>query len=656
MIKNKYLLAMFTPRASLDLALNQSVLTAGVVNAINGTLLMTALLLQLRPFLPISLMLLLTVLFGPFSGLAISIIYTRIELWTGQKLGGKASYDDLYRIFTWSFFPAGLAFAISEFVSLLFTNNGILKQGETASFPPVRELLIFLCFLGVLCLALRNYCTNVMAANRFAKLRGALGILITLVLFVIIPVWLIVIFALVIQLFNKWRSKEFCTAGNGHRVGLTGLERAGVAIGLFYLALFSWLALYDERPNPIMVKELSAPAPDIFRDDNAWLALLGFTSTTEGPPFVKEEERLRNLKAAILKGQKDACVNDTTASQKTSRLSFKGKLPEIYLRKDNGIWEYVTAHKAEVDNFLRENRVLLRRYEKLGSYHQYLEPLDYGLCTPIPEISPIRNIQKIEFMQIARIAQHGDFNDALIRIQNDADFWRVIASESNTLISKLISFAMLSSDIKFVAELCAHHRLEPKQWKAVQAILRPFNQEETSLTKVFRGEARFLVSGLESSLQTEMKLPPGIFSPVFKQNATRNRIFADFQEHIELSQMTAQSYADVAARNSKSDTDSHVKFSFLYNPVGEILATVSKSNTSGYVEKRHNLEGLRRLALLKVLSGMESVATEDMQQFLDARKGDLGNPFTGAAMTWDSQKKSIYFKPVRDGKTVEVFM
>lgn len=647
---------MFNPRASRELALNQSVLSAMTVNAINGTLLMTTFLLQLRTFVPISLMLLLAVLFGPFAGLAIPIIYTRIELWVGKKLGGKASFDDLYRIFAWAFFPAGLALALSKFIILLFINNGTLKQGDSISFPPLPEIMTFLCFLGILCFAIRNYCTNVISVHQISKHKGALSILITLVLFVIMPVWLIVIFSVIKQLVKKYRSKENCCDDNGNRIRSTGVIRAGIAICLFYLALFSWLALYDEKPDPLMVKELNTPAPDIFRNDNAWLALLGFTSSTEDPPFVNEEDRLRNLKSAFLRGENNACAEGSSEKQKTMRISFKGKIPEVYGRKDNGIWEYVLAHNAEVDNFLRDNKDLLRRYEKLYNYHQYLEPLDYGFCAPVPQFSPIRNIQKIKFMQIARIAQNGNFNDALIGIQNDAEFWRVIAGESNTLISKLISIAMLSSDIRFVAELCAHHHLDLKQWETVRTIMRPFNRGETSLAKAFHGEARMVILGLESSFKAEIKLPPSVFFPILKQNATRNRLYSAYKEHIELSKMMPQTYAAVVTRKNIIDTDQFVKFSFLYNPVGEILAGIAIPSISGYVEKTHDLEGLRRLALLKVLSSMESVASENMQQFINTHRGDLGNPYTGASMNWDSQKKSIYFKQVREGKPVEIFM
>jgi hypothetical protein len=43
-----------------------------------------------------------------------------------------------------------------------------------------------------------------------------------------------------------------------------------------------------------------------------------------------------------------------------------------------------------------------------------------------------------------------------------------------------------------------------------------------------------------------------------------------------------------------------------------------------------------------------------MQQFLNEHAGDFGNPYTGAPMKWDSQKKSLFFNPVREEKPVEI--
>ncbi|MBU3946630.1 MAG: YIP1 family protein [Proteobacteria bacterium] len=696
MIIKKYLLAIFSPRAMRELALNHSEFTAVVINAINGVLIVTSLFL-LTSFVSVPFVLLLGALFGPLMGIIITSIYPRIELWVGQKLGGKASFDDLYRIFAWSFLPAALARVIAELVVKLYlpTTITIDRMSIFFIFTPLCILLIRLCFLIILCFAIRNYCSNVISAHQLSKIKGLISVLITFILFVIIPGWLIVVFSIFLKFIKKCCSRYCRSRDKGdNEIARTGVKRFGIAIVLFYIALFSWIILYDEKPNPLVMEELNAPVPEVLQVDNAWIALLGFTSSSGGPLFVKEEEMLRKLKIAAIKGDIYTCKKLASANKKkvfftppserpkrrrmsaisrassvpapnpgpTNRWSNRKKMrssrvrmPEFYVRKDNGILDYVLANYNEVDSLLQNNKELLERYDKLYNFHKYIEPLEYGFCTPKLDFSTIQNIQKVKLMQIALIAKQGDLSSALNSIQNDAEFWRFISRNAKTLLPKLYSYSMLNTDIRFVAELCSRHNLNSKQQKTVEIILRPFDQNDTSLTKALHGEAYLGMFGIDSCRRSKTKWSPTI---LIKQNATRNRFFSLYQKEIELSEMTPRKLA-AEARNGFANTDKHVKFSFLYNPVGELLASIAEPNLSRfveYVEIGYKLEGLRRLATLKVLSSMANIAPENMQQFLDTHKGEFGNPYTGEPMIWDPKVKRIYFEPIQRNKPVEIFM
>lgn len=624
--------------------MNKSEITAATVNAINGAFIITLFLLPLRSCVSAPLMVLLAVLFGPCAGLVISSIYPRIEFWVGQRLGSKASLDDLYRIFAWSYLPVGFVSVIS-WLSIMFLPT---KLGK------INLVMVAIPSLLILCFCIRNYCSNVITTHQFTARRGTVSLLITLILFFIIPTWIVVLFALIKGFVNEYRSRRCSFDGDGKSIEPRAVKWARIAIIVFYATLFFWIAVYDEKPDPKMIKVVNAPAPDVIRSDNAWLAFLGFLSPTGGPPFIKEEERLRKLKSAIINGDKNTLADDTFTKQQ--RLSIQGKMPDFYKGKDNGTWEYTLAHYTEIAILLRDNRELLRRYEDLYTYHQYNEPMDYGFLAPMPEFSPIRNMQKLKFIQLTGLAQKGNIKGALVAVQKDAEFWRFIARDSNTLISKLISIALLNSDIRFVAELCVHHQMTTEDWEIVQAILRPFDKGEISMTKALRGEAQISILGIKSSLRVDNKLQKTKFT-AFKQNATWNRMYSFHQKGIELSELTPQNFAlAVTRKDFERATDPYVKSSFLYNPAGEIIAAVAKVDTSRYIEKGYNLEGVRRLAYLKILSFKGNVPPERMQQFVDKHSGDFGNPYTGAPMKWDSQKKSLFFNPVFEEKPVEIFL
>jgi hypothetical protein len=640
----KYILAMISPRVSCELALNQTMLTAVAVNAINGALMATIYLLPLLNILSLQLMLLTAVLFGPFVSLIISSVYSGIEFWTGQKMGGKASFADLYRIFAWSFLPVGFAGITTWLIfSLAFVNS-------RNTIP----LIIYAPFLIIFCFAIIIYCSNVMAIQRFSKTKAAVSMLISFIIFIFIPSWIVLVFAGIKNIAMKFCSKYCRNNDNRNEIASTGVGRVAIVLVLFYTALFSWIVLYDEKPHPLVSKALATPLPDIFQPDNAWLAFLGFTSPEGGPPFIKEEEMLRTIKAAMLKDDEKALSEGEFTKQNKARLSFRGELPDIYSKKDNGLWEYVAQHKTGVDQLLRDNKELLERYGKLYSYDQYVEPLDYGLYAPVPSFLPIVKIQKLKLMQMARVAKQGNLHDALIAVQKDAEFWRFIGRSSKTLIAKLVSISILSSDIKFVAELGAHYHLTVKEWQAVQAILKPFDHGEASLKATLHGEACINMLGIEYIFRGVNK-DPFMVSLLLKPNATRSRMYSSLQKGIDLSAMTPQKFASEVARE-KPVNHLITDYSFIYNPAGVILASIAEPNTSAYIEKGHNLEGLRRLAILIVLAKIENIAPKNMQQFLDAHKGDYGNPYTGAPMNWNGQKKTIGFKHLHDDKSVEVFL
>jgi hypothetical protein len=192
----------------------------------------------------------------------------------------------------------------------------------------------------------------------------------------------------------------------------------------------------------------------------------------------------------------------------------------------------------------------------------------------------------------------------------------------------------------------------------VQEILRPFAVDEASLAGTLRGEARYGQRGMELSYRQELKSwnPENL---LLKTNATRNRMYSDYQAFIRLAELPPRMFALVAKRQVAEKTSiRRIGIPFLYNPAGEFLASIGQSapGIQNYIEKGHNMEGLRRLACLKVLIHKEKVPPDRMQQFLATHVQDLGNPYTGGAMTWDGKKKSISFKDLSGEKSVDIYL
>lgn len=436
------------------------------------------------------------------------------------------------------------------------------------------------------------------------------------------------------------------------------MKRIKYAIIAFYLALFVGLALYDEKPAPGLMREMARTLSETIEPGNAWIVFLGFAAPEGVSPYAYGVQKMQKLKEAVSTGKGYSEFLASEIDESKPRLQFQGKVPSFYSKKDEGMIPYVATHRAEIAALRQNNAELLKRYEALRTFPRYSEPLDYGFYTPMPSFSSLRNAQKVKLFELTVAANQGDITKALAGLREDIDFWRFISRSSSTLISKLISIANLSNDLRYAAELGASRQLSSVEMRLIEDILRPFAVDEASLVATLRGEARYAQRGMEIVYRQELK-PWNPTNLLFKSNATQNRMYADYQQFIRLAELPSQEFAQKMKKQKAEKTGiRRIGLPFLYNPAGEFLASIGQSapGIQNYIEKGHNLEGLRRLGCLKVRAYRENIPPEQMQQFLANHVRDLGNPYTGGAMTWDAKKGSISFKDLSGEKHVEMYL
>jgi hypothetical protein len=437
-------------------------------------------------------------------------------------------------------------------------------------------------------------------------------------------------------------------------MGLPMMKRVWIAAIIFYTALFSGLCLYDERPDPDMERETATPLPELIEPGNAWIVMLGLGAPSATSPFEWGKKIMQRAKDAALSGKATEEAPLLSYSD-IHRISFRGKLPSFHDAQGKGMMPYAAAHADAIAESLRLNRELVQRYEALRDCPRYTEPLDWGFSAPLPSFLPVRNVQRLILLRLAVEAGKGDMVSALEQVREDAEFWRLTSRRSTTILSKMISIAMVGTDIRFAAELGANRTLTEREKVILHDILRPFDHGETSLTAAFHGEARYFLKGMDLTLWNR-KNRSFLETILFKPNATRNRMYSYWRSLIRLSELPPPALAQEMKKYEKGEVFSaRIGLPFLYNPAGEILAVVGQSNFPANMEKGHNLEGLRRLALLKVQSLTERIPPDRMQRFLETRTADLGNPYTGRAMTWNQKTGGISFQDI-SGKTTEIFL
>ncbi len=166
---------LFQPAAVREQAGKRAALAAVGINAVYGIVFFFALAPLMLSMFTSGFVVAVTLLFGPLVGFIVSSLYPRVEMIVGRKLGGRATLDELYRLFAWSFLPAGLALLI---VALLFF---LAERTST-----VVQWVLTLPLLALFGCGIRNYCSTIIAAQRFTPARGLTGMVITFIVFVVL--------------------------------------------------------------------------------------------------------------------------------------------------------------------------------------------------------------------------------------------------------------------------------------------------------------------------------------------------------------------------------------------------------------------------------------------------------------------------------------
>jgi hypothetical protein len=431
---------------------------------------------------------------------------------------------------------------------------------------------------------------------------------------------------------------------------------AGCVSALVIVPVFVYLSLlgfYDENPSEQMLAVISKPTPEVVKSGNAWLAFLGFDAPDSIDPFEFGTQKMRRLEQKISSGEIYSLEKAAQTDESYPSFKVKGDLPKLNKAYNSGALKYARSNSKKVEKLIRENRDLVDRYEALRQYTEYAEPVDYSFYTQFPKLTLIRDAQYLWRLKLARLYDKGNKEAAVRALKDDIFFWSFIAKNSRIVIGKLIAITCLNSDFKLAAELGANPASNLKQYTALSDMLRPFNKDETLMTEAFIGELRAMLKVVE--ITNESARTKGRMG--FKLNATRNRVYENWTRALALSKSNSQEYAkEVAALKGSSNVDHRFSIARLYNPAGEALAGLAEINAYRYIERGHELEGLRRLALLKILLRTEKISQSDIEKFLDSRKADLGNPYTGEPMKWDPKQQSLYFDKISGNGKVEIYL
>jgi hypothetical protein len=439
----------------------------------------------------------------------------------------------------------------------------------------------------------------------------------------------------------------------------TKMKWIKAAIICFYVLLIVGLVLYDEKPSPELARDMAQPRPEITEPGNAWIAFLGFDAPKGVSPYVCGEEKMRKYRDALLAGKSLEELSRLGGGDKPG-LPFKGKIPSFYRMNEGGMLAFAAAHPDDVAALSRNNEELLRRYEGLGKYPRHNENQGYASATT-PWYDLIKKACQVKLLQLAGKAVQGDVEAALAGVREDAEFWRSIARNSTTFLSKVVALAVHINHLLLTVELGASRQLNSKELAMVWDILRPFDKDEIGFALAIRREILYGQEYLRL-VRREAKPWDLVTTLLYKPNATGNRLYGEWQECgvLREAEMSPQQFAlEMNKGGDDREGSRRISIPFLYNPVGEIVSVMQSRYFKyyfTYIATGHNHEGFRRLSWLAALSRTENIPPDEMQHFLDLHKTELGNPYTGGAMTWNPKRRSISFTTLDGQQGREIFL
>jgi hypothetical protein len=438
-----------------------------------------------------------------------------------------------------------------------------------------------------------------------------------------------------------------------------------------YILLMAVLAVVDEPLNPEVesfVAVHSDPVPDA---ENAYYAMLGFSA----PPGTDIHSR----GIGIVARYKEAFEKETGLAEFDLKkhlggreLAVTGQIPEFYKDRTFSCLGYAKTSQKEVQQLLADNRELLDRYYSLYHYPHYHDTAPVSQPGLFPLFAPVRAANRLMLLSLAREANAGRIDAALNSLARDIDYWRLVLKESNELISKLVSIALVKSDYLFLSDLISHNKVGRGQQRAVERLLDGLTREELDMSGTMRREFRFTMHQIRDIKRSffrkkqdgKRKFDAEVFLlPFFKVNASINIIYPSRKKLVEAAKLTGHQLA-AESREWEETKKAKLGLSAIYNFVGAILhyPMGDRENITylPYLARVHDLDGLIRLVAIRSQAARQKIPLRTLDRFVQTIDARYSNPYTGTPMKWDGQKKSLYFESLikedKKPKRIEIYL
>lgn len=418
--------------------------------------------------------------------------------------------------------------------------------------------------------------------------------------------------------------------------------------------------LKDAEPSELTKKMRLAydshPIPE--DSENAFLIVLAFSALPESDPHdlgIARRDWIQSS-APEFDGADDPLLIDY--EPRSDRPGEIVALAEVCKDPDLACVAALDGKGVVVEEWLESENWLLQRYLRLTSMSKFLERGTLDIAAPLPSYHVVLEGQKLLFVEALIAGRSGDTEKVNALLSQDLKFWRLVLSQSDLLITKMISTVAISKNFKFGNLILRELHPELVGAAVPDSWFDPMTAEELSMERCFVGEWMF--SGGIAREYENSQISPLSGSYYAEDQTVWDRILWAFAKPLWQPQDIGNRYAalliDMATEidgtlddmplslaNAEATADAAFKpMSSAYNITGDILFEGTATTLPGYAARVADLEGLRRAAVLLTRIRSGRVLLEDLRDSLAS--GDLKNPYTGEPFGFDEEERAVVFQ------------
>ncbi len=431
------------------------------------------------------------------------------------------------------------------------------------------------------------------------------------------------------------------------------------------VALVGLINAFDEDLKPEIESFAQYEKISVPDDQNAYFYQMGMAASKGADPMQLGQKIIaRAFELDVQRGLATEPILFTAEHEVLgkNKIEVTGNLYSLCQPRKTPCLDAYEKSRSKIRNLINDNRLLFQRSKKLRTFPHYSERKGTDLDFPLPGYSIV--VQQLTLADAALLANSGKLFNALVVLEEEAHFWRIVSRESHTIIGKILGLIYFDNVASLAAQIDSRYALTVDQKNKVDNILSPLTPAELSLSRSIRYEYFWNADLIRNTLNQmwlksgeQENYNAGLFTrllqaTVYQENATINDIYDRFLLIEKVSRYSAPEFlAHLKTDAVKVEHDlTEVGFHYIYNPFGKTINSIAGNHIGmmAYIARAHNTDAKIRLLSVKRQLRKNKIRSSGTKRFLDNLPSKLRNPYTNEPPTWNQKKGIIYYKVVNN--------